>query len=381
MRVSSLLIIRIPSIRSVSSPHDERNDLPSPSPPSSLPRGPVRFLLAASLPSSPPCPSALPPRLDPSLSGKQSPPPASPPRPPSSSPTLPLPPAHPIMPSPPPEPEVKKRKRACGSSVPRWTCEEEERLKALVHSLGAKAWGEISRELGTNRSGSGVEQHWNIMTGKRKRNGKKCVEEGEAFADDWCFGLKGEGGLSPEMWASLPPGLLEGEEIVRTGSHFSADSFTLPSLAESRLTTLTKQGCTQPPRPLTLLEGEGEGDVDASWRWVLHGEASKERFEELELSCPPEEEKMRQDLPPGWSVQRKGRRREGGGQLPIEQAEELVERFQRLRSEGIEQSVELFGWMLHYKRRKSGGGGDAFAFDPRGAPLPLPFPPNACRFE
>lgn len=75
----------------------------------------------------------------------------------------------------------KTRRRRSRTTVPRWTSEEEEQLTALVTSLGEKAWVEVSTQLGSGRTPSGVEQHWQIMTGKRKRDGK--VIEGAAAAE------------------------------------------------------------------------------------------------------------------------------------------------------------------------------------------------------
>eukprot|EP00316_Scyphosphaera_apsteinii_P000675 CAMPEP_0119299392 /NCGR_PEP_ID=MMETSP1333-20130426/1469_1 /TAXON_ID=418940 /ORGANISM="Scyphosphaera apsteinii, Strain RCC1455" /LENGTH=544 /DNA_ID=CAMNT_0007300803 /DNA_START=41 /DNA_END=1672 /DNA_ORIENTATION=+ len=76
----------------------------------------------------------------------------------------------------------KKRGRKSGTSVPRWNAEEEEKLKALVLELGDRAWKQIAERLGTGRSVSGLEQHWQIMVGKRKRNGSVVEgnEESEA---------------------------------------------------------------------------------------------------------------------------------------------------------------------------------------------------------
>lgn len=55
---------------------------------------------------------------------------------------------------------AKKKRTSAGAPVPRWTPEEEERLKMLVHELGEKSWQHIADRLGTNRSGTGIEQHW-----------------------------------------------------------------------------------------------------------------------------------------------------------------------------------------------------------------------------
>ena len=74
----------------------------------------------------------------------------------------------------------EKRGRKRGTTVPRWTPEEEDRLRALIEELGEKDWLSVAGRLETGRSPAGVEQHWQIMSGKRKRNGAK--EDGEAGA-------------------------------------------------------------------------------------------------------------------------------------------------------------------------------------------------------
>lgn len=66
----------------------------------------------------------------------------------------------------------KKRSRRSGGKVPRWNEAEEALLRTAVAELGEKKWDECAGRLGTGRSGAGVEQHWQIMMGKRKRNGK-----------------------------------------------------------------------------------------------------------------------------------------------------------------------------------------------------------------
>jgi len=76
-------------------------------------------------------------------------------------------------------PKVKKtRRREPGTSAPRWKAEEEEQLRALVGSLGEKAWPTIATELKTGRSAAGVEQHWQILMGKRKRQGSVTPPSG-----------------------------------------------------------------------------------------------------------------------------------------------------------------------------------------------------------
>ena len=73
-----------------------------------------------------------------------------------------------------------KRGRPAGAKVPRWTPEEDETLKGLVAELGEKNWKEVAGRLEHGRSATAVEQHYNIITGKRKKPGSKDPEvEGE----------------------------------------------------------------------------------------------------------------------------------------------------------------------------------------------------------
>ena len=52
----------------------------------------------------------------------------------------------------------------------RWNHDEEEKLKKLVEEHGAKgSWHKISELLGSGRSASAVEQHWQVMTGPTRR--------------------------------------------------------------------------------------------------------------------------------------------------------------------------------------------------------------------
>ena len=74
-------------------------------------------------------------------------------------------------------PSPPKRQRRDGVAVPRgvarrWTAEEETSLRMLVDDLGTGKWAHVAERLGSGRTASGVEQHWQIMTGQRKRNGK-----------------------------------------------------------------------------------------------------------------------------------------------------------------------------------------------------------------
>ena len=55
-------------------------------------------------------------------------------------------------------------RRAPGAKVPRWSEDEETKLRALVKS-GVKDWAKVAAELGTGRSPAGVDQHWQILCG------------------------------------------------------------------------------------------------------------------------------------------------------------------------------------------------------------------------
>lgn len=90
------------------------------------------------------------------------------------------------------EPQAKKVRRSRGEKVPRWTTEEEERLRALVGQHGDRAWVKVAEALGTGRTPAGVDQHWQIMSGKRKRNGKKAESMPVATA----VTTYGEGGVA-----------------------------------------------------------------------------------------------------------------------------------------------------------------------------------------
>ena len=48
-----------------------------------------------------------------------------------------------------------------GKQVPRWTAEEEEKLRELVGEGEPRGkWTEIAAQMGPERSGMAVEQHW-----------------------------------------------------------------------------------------------------------------------------------------------------------------------------------------------------------------------------
>jgi len=77
-------------------------------------------------------------------------------------------------------------KRVRGVARARWNADEERRLVELTHVHGKKReWQLISELLGSGRTASGVEQHWQVLTGQRARNGAticKADQDPEAAA-------------------------------------------------------------------------------------------------------------------------------------------------------------------------------------------------------
>eukprot|EP00908_Phaeocystis_cordata_P008197 Transcript_18861.p2 GENE.Transcript_18861~~Transcript_18861.p2 ORF type:complete len:422 (+),score=101.74 Transcript_18861:50-1315(+) len=70
-----------------------------------------------------------------------------------------------------------KRERRQTGKITRWTEQEEQQLKALVDELGATGrWAEIASRLATERTPAGVDQHWQIMCGRRKRQRQRQPE-------------------------------------------------------------------------------------------------------------------------------------------------------------------------------------------------------------
>ncbi len=57
----------------------------------------------------------------------------------------------------------------------------EQPRRTQVEEHGAKrSWQKISEALGSGRTASGVEQHWQVMTGQRQRNGATVPKENQA---------------------------------------------------------------------------------------------------------------------------------------------------------------------------------------------------------
>ena len=74
------------------------------------------------------------------------------------------------------KPAAQKVRRA-GSTCARWTVAEEQRLTEAVTELGERAWGDVAARINAEnpargrvaeRSVSSVEQHWQVMTGRRQ---------------------------------------------------------------------------------------------------------------------------------------------------------------------------------------------------------------------
>merc|ERR1740139_608436 len=78
-------------------------------------------------------------------------------------------------------PVLPNRQRRAG-----WTPGEEELLRTQVNDLGSTGhWTEIATRLGTERTAAGVDQHWQIMCGRRKRRRtlKDDQKEGGALSE------------------------------------------------------------------------------------------------------------------------------------------------------------------------------------------------------
>ena len=74
----------------------------------------------------------------------------------------------------------------------RWTQDEDARLREAVAELGKGKWGLVADRLGTGRTPSAVEQHWQVMTGQRKSPEYYAARRPAAK----CKGPKAEGSLA-----------------------------------------------------------------------------------------------------------------------------------------------------------------------------------------
>ena len=97
----------------------------------------------------------------------------------------------------------------------RWTQDEDARLREAVAELGKGKWGLVADRLGTGRTPSAVEQHWQVMTGQRKSPEYYAARRPAAK----CKGPKAEGSLAqpqPDEWRKEGHPLI-GRSIIRLG--------------------------------------------------------------------------------------------------------------------------------------------------------------------
>ena len=95
----------------------------------------------------------------------------------------------------------------------RWTQDEDARLREAVAELGKGKWGLVADRLGTGRTPSAVEQHWQVMTGQRKSPEYYAARRPAAK----CKGPKAEGSLAqpqPDEWRKEGHPLI-GRSIIR----------------------------------------------------------------------------------------------------------------------------------------------------------------------
>ena len=75
--------------------------------------------------------------------------------------------------APPREPGVPRKKRDNPFGAAKWSAQEEDMLRSMVAEAGTGSWARVAETLSlqfaTNRTASGVNQHWQIMCGKRKK--------------------------------------------------------------------------------------------------------------------------------------------------------------------------------------------------------------------
>ena len=95
-----------------------------------------------------------------------------------------------------------------GKQVPRWTPQEEERLKAFIGYTEPRGrWNEIAEKMGNGRSAMSVEQHWQILMGKRKKHQSVKLSKGD---DGYPLGS------SPSGYGDGADGAHSGEKAKRT---------------------------------------------------------------------------------------------------------------------------------------------------------------------
>ncbi len=124
--------------------------------------------------------------------------------------------------------EPKPRKSRAGQMTLRWTPKEDELLLALVEQYGSRGhWSEIAAQLPVARTPGAVDQHWNILTGKRTKpsGGSKAAADGgvatyvdsevfvEATASDDADAAAAEGG-EPGAAGSSADAVVAAIEVV-----------------------------------------------------------------------------------------------------------------------------------------------------------------------
>ncbi len=112
-----------------------------------------------------------------------------------------------------PAPMITERSR------PRWSSDEERRLRELVTELGTGRWAAIAMRLGTGRTPSSVEQRWSIF---KQRSPEAAIAPAAAPTYDLAVGDRITMGGAPGVVVALPnPGgwwkvRRDGERTVRS---------------------------------------------------------------------------------------------------------------------------------------------------------------------
>lgn len=134
-----------------------------------------------------------------------------------------------------------KRTRTRGGTTPRWSEAEEAQLLALRNELGERSWKEIAERLGTNRSASGVEQHWQIMAGKRRRSTPSS----------------GGGGAEPASDGAVTTLVGMGGDATVTGA------IAVASVGEAAEGSVVAEAVAVAEAPMTTAAAEEKGDAPA----------------------------------------------------------------------------------------------------------------------